>query len=185
MHVNRLKKKLNFHNRWWSFRKTSHRNTEKSRLWRELMNIIWTNLLLNLRLGYSGPCQGTPGLFPVTESITPLVSSLHLAGQGPFYPFYRWVQKETSREKLAHPYSHTWKEKQIGVFLMYWDLILNNLIHRKFCTCLQEEQAHTDDTTYVTVLLPIQKDHMLRHLFLHLQICHCAVMLAFLHKHCW
>lgn len=67
---------------------------------------------------------------------------------------------------------------------MYWDLILNNLIHRKFCTCLQEEQARTDDTTYVTVLLPIQKDHMLRHLFLHLQICHCAVMLAFQHEHC-
>lgn len=76
------------------------------------------------------------------------------------------------------------KEKQIGVFLMSWDLVLKHPIHRKFCTCLQEEQARTDDTAYVTVLLPIEKDHMLCHLFLHLQRCQRAATLAFHHKHC-
>lgn len=35
-----------------------------------------------------------------------------------------------------------------------------------------------------TVLLPVQEDHMLTHLFLHLQACECAVMLAFQHQHC-
>lgn len=72
------------------------------------MNIIWTNLLLNLRFGYSGSCQGTPGLFPVTESTTPLVSSLHLVGgQGSFYPFYKMgtkrdIQRETGSPIFTH-----------------------------------------------------------------------------------
>lgn len=67
---------------------------------------------------------------------------------------------------------------------MYQNLILNNQIHRKFCTCLQEEQARADSTTYVTVLLPMQEDHMPTHLFLHLQTCQCAALPAFRHKHC-